>query len=502
MNERPSVNERLRALNRFGLGARVGEAARLDDPRGWLHAQLDAPRGATAPDGPSLAEAADAIRALRAARRARDQEAVRAARRGLGELLRSERRTALERRVRSESPMVERLIAFWSNHLCVSAAAKRQVAALAGHYERTVVVPHVLGRFEEMVLASARHPAMLFYLDNVQSIGPDSRAGRHTTRRQGPRGLNENYARELLELHTLGVDGGYDQADVEALAEIMTGWTVAGVGPGASDGEPLGFVFRAALHQPGDKTVLGRTYPGRGVVEGEDSIRDLCRHPSTARFVATKLVRHFVSDDPPGAAVDRIAGVFADTEGDLAEVAHALVDLEIAWTTGHKKFRTPQEWLVAVFRAFYATEVPERAPAILQQLRHPLWAPPAPKGFEDTRGPWSDPDALMNRAELARSIARGLAGGAGGSGRAGGRRRFGGRGRLGGRERLGGRGRFGGRGHDGGSGPDGPAPDPRVLLGVVDVPADDPLRALLSDDSISVPDRLALGIGGPAFQWR
>ncbi len=263
-------------------------------------------------------------------------------------------------RVTSDRPFVERLVAFWSNHLCVSTGAKVLVAPLAGSYEREAIRPHVLGRFEDMVLASARHPAMLVYLDNFQSIGPNSRGGQFSGRggRGQKRGLNENYARELLELHTLGVDGGYTQQDVQELAKILTGWTVAGLVRGAPQvtaqrgrrpngrtgatpatadpdrNGPIGFTFQALLHEPGAKTVLGVKYGDDGEEEGERVIRALCRHPSTARFVATKLVTHFVGDQPPAAAVDRIARVFRDSDGDLRAVSLALVDLDDAWSEG------------------------------------------------------------------------------------------------------------------------------------------------------------------------
>jgi uncharacterized protein (DUF1800 family) len=193
------------------------------------------------------------------------------------------------------------------------------------------------------------------------------------------------------------------------------------------------------------------------VREGERAIRAFCEHPATARFIAAKLVTHFVADSPPSAAVDRIARTFRDTGGDLRAVAEALVDLPEAWTEDSRKFRTPQEWYVAVVRAFGAGAVSDAAPAVLRQLRHPLWSPQAPKGFGDTMQEWADPDSLLNRAELARSVARA---------------------------------------------PGGRTIDPRLLLDVVDVGADDPLQRLVSDTSIGVPERVALAIAGPAFQWR
>jgi uncharacterized protein (DUF1800 family) len=476
------MNSTLRALNRFGLGARVGERQRIDDPRGWLRSQLrgDEPLIA-APAEATPAAIAEAIRAFRMGGQASQQDKQQARRR-LVEVAASESRDALTARAATERSFVERLVAFWSNHLCVSTGAKILVAPLAGSYEREVIRPHVLGRFEDMVLASAKHPAMLVYLDNFQSIGPRSRGATLGGRGRAQRGLNENYARELLELHTLGVDGGYTQADVQELAKILTGWTVGGLtragqmlrpspriqrmrGTGGGGGAPpqsendgsITFTFQEMLHEPGPKTVLGARYTEAGVEEGERVIRALCTHPSTAKFIATKLVTHFVSDEPPPAAVDRIARTFRDTDGDLRAVSSALIELPETWDERTRKFRTPQDWLVAVLRAFNATEVNESVLPLLRQLRHPLWSPQAPKGFGDKTQEWADPDSLLNRAELSRTVARRL--------RA---RRI----------------------------------DPRSLLEVVDIPASDPLNRFLADNSIPADERIALALAGPAFQWR
>jgi uncharacterized protein (DUF1800 family) len=483
------MNSTLRALNGFGLGARAGEPRRIGDPRGWLRAQLhdDAPV-LRAPADASPDAIADVVRAFRMVGQVdatsptepeERRQARQRARRALVGVAAAESRAALTERVTTERPFVERLVAFWSNHLCVSIDAKILVAPFAGSYEREAIRPHVLGRFEEMLLASATHPAMLVYLDNFQSIGPNSR-GAQATRGRGQggqtRGLNENYARELLELHTLGVGGGYTQQDVQELAKILTGWTVVGLaraqqqmGPArgrrpargrmaqASTDEGLGFAFQELRHEPGAKTVLGVRYAEAGVEEGQRAIRALARHPSTAKFLATKLVAHFVSDQPPASAVDRIARVYRDTGGDLRAVSAALVELPEAWTESARKFRTPQDWLVAVVRAFDAPDAGAASMPLLRQLRHPIWSPQAPKGFGDTTQEWADPDSLLNRAELARTIARRLKA-----------------------QRI----------------------DPRILLDVVDVPAGDPLRTLLTDNSIAPDERIALALAGPAFQWR
>ena len=472
------MDSTLRALNGFGLGARAGERRHIDDPRGWLRAQLqgDAPTFQAPPDASSSA-IADAVRAFRTVGQGTEdqrREARQHARRALVAIMTAESRAALLQRVATDRPFVERLVAFWSNHLCVSAGAKILVAPLAGSYERDAIRPHVLGRFEDMLLASARDPAMLVYLDNFQSIGPRSRGAQLGGRGRAPqRGLNENYARELLELHSLGVDGGYTQQDVQELAKILTGWTISGLGRGpqqvrplrgrramAAQPEPEGriaFVFQELLHEPGSKAVLAAQYNEAGVEEGERAIRALARHPSTSRFLATKLVAHFVRDEPPPSAVDQIARVFRETDGDLRAVSAALIDLREAWADSARKFRTPQDWLVAVYRALNAREVSDAAMPLLRQLRQPIWSPQAPKGFGDTTQEWADPDSLLNRAELARTIARRL------------------------------------RAH---------RVDPRTLLDVIEVTPGDPLRRLLADNTIAPDERIALAFAGPAFQWR
>jgi uncharacterized protein (DUF1800 family) len=465
----------LRALNRFGLGARRGERQKIGDPRQWLRAQLDGAAPSFAPPtGITPAAIGDALRAIRMAGQGSEQER-RQARRRVVQMATDEVHAALSARVTSDRPFVERLVAFWSNHLCVSTGSKIIVAPLAGSYERDVIRAHVLGRFEDMVLASAKHPAMLVYLDNFQSIGPTSRGARGGQRNNGQRrGLNENYARELLELHTLGVNGGYTQQDVQELAKILTGWTIDGLGgrptvarraaarrgvagQGRAEAGPIEFAFEELLHEPGSKTVLNQRYAEAGIDEGERVIRALCRHPSTAHFVATKLVTHFVSDAPPAAAVERVARVFRSTDGDLKAVSRALVDEPDAWREDARKFRTPQDWFVAVLRAFGASDASQNAPAALRQLRQPVWSPAAPKGFGDALTEWADPDSLLNRGELARTIAK-----------------------LPAMNGL----------------------DPRSLADVVDVASGNPLHALLADTSVAPPERIALAVAGPAFQWR
>ena len=225
----------------------------------------------------------------------------------------------------AEVGFVERLVAFWSNHFCISANKGEPARIWAGAFEREAIRPHVLGRFADMLRAVEQHPAMLFFLDNQQSLGPNSRAGINRKR-----GLNENLAREIMELHTLGVGGGYTQADVTSLARIITGWTFAG--PQGLMAPPGSFAFNANAHEPGAQTLLGKTYEDNGLAQGEAALNDLARHPSTAKFIATKLARHFVADDPPLRLVERLADTFRKTDGDLAAVSRALVDADEAWS--------------------------------------------------------------------------------------------------------------------------------------------------------------------------
>jgi uncharacterized protein (DUF1800 family) len=298
----------------------------------------------------------------------------------------------------AEVGFAERLVHFWSNHFCVS-AAKGTVRAIAGSFEREAIRPHALGRFADMLQAVEHHPAMLFYLDNAQSFGPHSKAGQNRKR-----GLNENLAREILELHTLGVDGGYTQAEVTALARILTGWTFAGAK--GKLGEPGTFVFFTNAHEPGNQTLLGKVYPAGGIDQGEAALADLARHPATAKHIAHKLARHFVADNPPESLVAKLEKAFRATDGDLKSVAVALIDADEAWTTPLSKMRTPEEFMMAALRA--VDRMPDDPGAILGPLATmgmPLWQPPGPNGWPDTVDAWASPEGMKSRLDASAAIA-------------------------------------------------------------------------------------------------
>jgi uncharacterized protein (DUF1800 family) len=415
------------AVNRFGLGARPGELrAAAGDPRGWLTLQT---RGAAPAAGGTPLVASDQIIAdLQTARREARERARAAppdepttATKLLRKAYLPHYRAQVLARARSaaltERPFTERLVHFWCNHFAVS-ADKGAVSGLAGTIETEAVRPWVNGRFLDLLTAVERHPAMILFLDNQHSIGPNSIAARRAEWRDadpGARrpGLNENLAREILELHTLGVDGGYSQQDVTSFARIITGWSVGGGAGRLAGGEPGRFAFRENMHEPGPQVFLGRRYSEAGAAQGEAVLADLARHPSTARFIAAKLVRHFVADDAPAAAVDRVAHEFLRSDGDLPHVYRALIASADAWQPSPRKFKTPEDFVFSTLRALDAAP-PEAAEVIrsFEFLGQRQYAPGSPAGWPDTAGAWDGADALMHRvlwaARVSERFDRGL----------------------------------------------------------------------------------------------
>ncbi|MFA5969290.1 MAG: DUF1800 domain-containing protein [Sphingomonas sp.] len=312
----------------------------------------------------------------------------------------------------SETPFVDRMVHFWANHFAVS-ADKLTTIGMAGLLEFEAIRPNVLGSFGGMVNAVERHPAMLLYLDQAQSIGPNSMIGARVAERGRRKvGLNENLAREIMELHTLGVRSGYTQADVTEFARAMTGWSVAGLNRGplarliGTDQAPGEFRFVDQTHEPGSRTIMGKRYSQSGERQAQAVIDDLVAHPATATHVATKLARHFAGDGPPPALVSRLADRYLQTGGNLPALYNVLIDAPELWGQAPTKFRSPWEWSIASLRALGTKEVP--APMVsnlLNQLGQPTWRPGSPAGFEDLDATWAGSDAVMRRVDAAERMA-------------------------------------------------------------------------------------------------
>ncbi len=264
------------------------------------------------------------------------------------------------------------------------------MTALAPTLEREAIGPNLLGQFEDMLMAVVQHPAMLIYLNNQKSFGPDSRLGRKG------RGLNENLAREIMELHTLGVDGGYSQHDVTELAKGITGWSVAR----PTNTEQAGFKFRRAGHQPGSRLLLGKSYRQQGIKQGEAMLRDLANHPATARFVCTKIVDHFISDAPLPSLVNKLVSTWQATQGNIKAVITTLINAEESWNIAVKKFKTPRELVISTFRALGSSNLKQRQLyyAMFSLGQQPFQAG-SPAGYSDKQQDWDGGSALIARID-------------------------------------------------------------------------------------------------------
>jgi uncharacterized protein (DUF1800 family) len=407
------------AANRFGLGARPGELADVGgDPQGWLIKQVTGTRPAPAElNGlPSSTVAfqtfADALRQRfvpkdPAERERADGEVAKRreqARKQLAGIYREQVAARYRLAARTEEPFRERLVHFWTNHFAVS-ADKAQVVGLAATLEYEAIRPNLSGRFVDLLLAVESHPAMILYLDNQASIGPNSTLARRAEGRvERKLDINDHLAREILELHTLGVNGGYTQTDVTTFARALTGWSV-----GNKRGkEPQGvgkFYFREPAHEPGAKTILGTRYAQDGIEQSRAVLKDLANHPATATHVATKLARHFIADDPPASAVERLAKVFRDTSGDLPSLHRALVESPEAWQTTVSKFKTPHDFVVSTFRMLdFVPDQPQQILSPFQLLGQRPYTPGSPAGWPDTASQWDGPDALLKRIEWASAM--------------------------------------------------------------------------------------------------
>ena len=450
-----SLQDATIAANRFGLGARPGEIKVIaGDPRGWLIAQLEpemtlpAPLAAlpsTADDSAAFlrwiatlgltgdtAKIANLYRTPGAAGPAPAMSGDGGAGMGMTDAAKGlsveqsyvktflpRYAKALEARytvaVQTDRPFFERLTHFWGNHFTVSGAKPESLPTVPS-FERDVARRHAVGRFTDILMASCTHPAMLVYLDNVYSVGPNSYVGQHpfvlpVAIRDRMKGINENLAREILELHTLGVRTGYTQADVTSFAKVITGWMI--VRPGresTGEGETGLFHYQPYAHEPGPQRVLNKLYTQDGFDQGRAVLSDLARHPATATHIATKLTRHFVADDPPPAVVDRLARRYLDTDGDLKAVMIALIDSPEAWTPGPAKMKPPEDYVVSAARALGGAPLTGfQLLAVLDRMGQKPYYATGPDGWADVEGAWIGPDSIWKRIEWASALSKGVA---------------------------------------------------------------------------------------------
>ncbi len=309
----------------------------------------------------------------------------------------------LVRGLESPNQLQEVMVDFWFNHFNVF-QGKNLLRVLMGHYEHNAIRPHALGRFRDLLGATAKHPAMLFYLDNAQSVAAS--AGR-------TRGLNENYARELMELHTLGVDAGYTQTDVTELARILTGWTFTPLRNSNANTEKPGFWFNQAVHDRAEKNWLGHKIAASGLAEGEFALDVLAKHPATAAHLAFKLAQYFVSDQPAPALIEKLTKVYLETDGQITPVLRTLFNSDIFWSNQNLgvKFKSPHHYTLSALRACGVQL--KNVQGIANQLStqgQPLYGCQTPDGYKNTESAWLNPDAMIKRINFANQVAQGRLG--------------------------------------------------------------------------------------------
>jgi uncharacterized protein (DUF1800 family) len=413
------------AAHRFGLGARPGEIARASgNPNAWLMDQIQSPAPQPVPADSGVFRTAGQLvgdeedykiekmksKAEKAARKEAKAKGMDMGGVPGGTARRKEYYQEMGARLAlgfaTDRPFAERIVRFWSNHFTIS-SVRHKVMLFAGDYEREAIRPHINGSFEDMLFAVCMHPAMQVYLDNWHSVGPNSPLGSRNRKKD----LNENLGRELMELYTLGVDGGYTQADVIAMAKLLSGW-------GLYDGHADGFGFYQERHEPGKITLRGKTYPP-GWDGSVAAIKDLAHDPATARHIARKYAVHFIADDPPKESVARLEKVFKDTKGNLHALSETVVDDPASWRPELRKMRTPVEFVTASMRLTgwsaagrgrRDNKEMRRLLAATKMMGETPFAAPSPKGWPDTAEAWSGSDGLLDRIQWAKEFGDGLSG--------------------------------------------------------------------------------------------
>lgn len=401
-------NKAVIACQRFGFGAKPGQLTSIGtQPEHWLLTQLTLSPAvnftATLPNSIQVIQAqADYRQAKKAFKQQAKMQNMQNMQNNMeaevnnpskmpksstGKIYRELCMDALKQSINANASFNWRCLDFFSNHFSVTAQGSL-MRGLAPTLEREAIAPHLFGQFEGMLIAVTQHPAMLIYLNNQNSIGPSTKYAKKN------RGLNENLAREILELHTLGVNGGYTQQDVTELAKGITGWSVGR--PGKD--EQQGFVYRYNRHEPGERLLLGKTYAEQGLGQGKEMLKDLAKHSSTAHFVCTKIVRHFISDQPNPELVEHLTRTWIKTDGNLKAVFQALIKHPLAWQEQQRKLKTPREFVISSYRTLANKKLPIKfAFNALNQLGQAPFKAGSPAGYSDFTEDWNGASALMNK---------------------------------------------------------------------------------------------------------
>ena len=395
-------NRAIIAVNRFGLGATGAElSVAQHDPEQWLLQQLVSPVfDKTLGDTESAFEIIAQIKAFKRQRRKTKEQGP-----TVGEAIIKPYRQgilidSLRQSVQTSTPFAMRLLDFFSNHFSVSASSQ-PLTILAPTLEREAIAPNLFGQFADMLTAVEQHPAMLVYLNNEKSVGPNSPSVKKA------RGLNENLAREILELHTLGVDSDYTLEDIRQLAMAISGWSITD----ESDSGHDGFIFRNKSHEPGSRVVLGKSYADKGVTQGEAVLLDLACHRKTAEFVSYKLAQHLIADEPPKELVAAMRDTWIKTEGNIKAVVTTLVKHPQSWDSQMQKFKTPREFVVSVCRAAHNSKTVEQSvlKVALRGLvimgQKPFGAV-SPAGYSQLDRAWTGSDALMKRIDWVNLLSK------------------------------------------------------------------------------------------------
>ncbi len=406
-------NHAVIATNRFGLGAKPGELQNVDSPKRWLIKQLDVPSSSLFNDElPHSNDISKKLAEMRVLKTKFKKDNMKMSKRMenrnssefsmLSSIKKYPRETyrllasaSLMNSIESDTSVQWRLLDFFSNHFSVTAQGPF-LTALAPTLEREAIAPHLLGNFSDILMAVCKHPAMLLYLNNERSFGDNSKLGKRD------KGLNENLAREILELHTLGVNGGYNQTDVTELAKGITGWSIAN----PAKEKEVGFKFRVNGHEPGTRHLLGKRFTLSGLAQGESMLKYIADQKATANHLCLKLAKHFISDEPSPVLVNKLIKTWLSTSGNIKAVMVTLINSDESWEVESNKFKTPREFIVSTIRAIGLKKVKSKQLLYaLKELGQQPFQADSPAGYSDAQNDWNGSSALMARIDLSSQFA-------------------------------------------------------------------------------------------------